>query len=284
MKVEIWSDVVCPWCYIGKRRFEEALARFPGRDDVRGSYRAFQLDPTAPPGVARPVSEVYERKFGSAEHAASLVDHVTRIAADSGLDFHLEHAVRSNTLLAHRLLWLAEQRGVQDAVQERLLRAYFCEGRNVGDPDALAELAADVGLDADEVRAYLDSDAGRPEVEEQLRRAVELGMTAVPTYLFDDDVGRSRRAGPGGLPTGAGTGGRARGGRCALSRRPRALLVSVPYELRGDHHLRRPGTTRRPGPRAVCPSPRWCSASAPSCSGGSSVSGSCSAPWLSCSV
>ncbi len=186
MKVEIWSDVVCPWCYIGKRRFEEALARFPGRDEVRVSYRAFQLDPTAPPGVARPVSEVYERKFGSAEHAASLVDHVTRIAADSGLDFHLEHAVRSNTLLAHRLLWLAEQCGVQEAVQERLLRAYFCEGRNVGDPDALAELAADVGLDADEVRAYLDSDAGRPEVEEQLRRAVELGMTAVPTYLFDD--------------------------------------------------------------------------------------------------
>ena len=90
--------------------------------------------------------------------------------------------MRSNTLLAHRLLWLAEQCGVQEAVQERLLRAYFCEGRNMGDPDALAELAADVGLDADEVRAYLDSDAGRPEVEEQLRRAVELGMTAVPTY------------------------------------------------------------------------------------------------------
>jgi predicted DsbA family dithiol-disulfide isomerase len=186
MLVEIWSDVVCPWCYIGKRRFEEALARYPGRDDVRVVYRAFQLDPTAPPGVATPVREVYDRKFGP-DRAVQLIDRVTTTAAEVGLDFHLERAQRANTLLAHELLALAAARGgaVQEATKERLLRAYFTEGRNVGDPDVLAELAAEVGLDHDEVLAALADGTWGDEVASEIEQAQELGISAVPTYVFD---------------------------------------------------------------------------------------------------
>ncbi len=184
MKVDIWSDVVCPWCYIGKRRFEAALRRFPGADDVTVTFRAFQLDPGAPPGAATPVRQVYERKFGPGQ-ADQMIDRVTALASGEGLSFDLDRAVRANTLLAHRVLWLARQRDVQEAVKERLLRAYFTEGGNVGDPDTLAGLAAECGLDRNEVLGFLASDAGEAEVAGDLTEALELGITAVPTYVFD---------------------------------------------------------------------------------------------------
>jgi predicted DsbA family dithiol-disulfide isomerase len=184
VKVDIWSDVVCPWCYIGKRRFEAALARFPGSPDVEVTFRAFQLDPGAAPGTATPVHQVYERKFGPAQ-ADQMIDRVTTLAAAEGLTFDLGRALRANTLLAHRVLWLARERGVQEPVKERLLRAYFTEGRNVGDPDTLTELAADCGLDRDEVLGFLGSNGGEVEVAGDLREALELGITAVPTYVFD---------------------------------------------------------------------------------------------------
>jgi predicted DsbA family dithiol-disulfide isomerase len=185
VQVEIWSDVVCPWCYIGKRRFEAALDRFAGGEEVEVVYRAFQLDPTAPPGVTMPVAEAYARKFGGPERAAEMIANITGLAEAEGLQFHLERALRANTLLAHRLLWFAEQRGVQEATKEALLRAYFSEGRNVADPDELAELAGGVGLDRDEVRRFLDSDEGLGEVMEQMAMAASAGITAVPTYVFD---------------------------------------------------------------------------------------------------
>jgi predicted DsbA family dithiol-disulfide isomerase len=184
MEVEIWSDVVCPWCYIGKRRFEQALERWPDRDDITVTYRAFQLDPSAPPGAATPVAEVYRQKFGGAENAARIMEHVTSVAEESGLTFHLDRAVRANTLMAHRLLWLARERRAQGAVKERLLAAYFVEGRNIGDPDVLVELAVSVGLGAGEVEAFLASDAGRDEVLADLSFAADNGITAVPTYVF----------------------------------------------------------------------------------------------------
>ena len=184
MRVEIWSDVVCPWCYIGKRRFEQALENFDGRDGVEVVFRPFQLDPTAPPGVATPVADVYARKFGGPERAAQIIGHVTDVAAASGIEFHLDRAVRANTLLAHRLLWFAEPRGVQIALKEELLRAYFTDGRNVGDPDVLVELAERVGLDRDEVEEFLASDAGTGEVRAELAVAAENDITAVPTFVF----------------------------------------------------------------------------------------------------
>ena len=184
MLVEVYSDVVCPWCYIGKRRFETALAQFEGRDDVEVVWRPFQLDPDAP-ATPSPVTDAYARKFGGAAKAAELIGHVTTLAAEDGLDFHLDEAQRSNTFDAHRVIWFARHQGGQDAVKERLLRAYFVEGRDVGDHEALADLAADAGLDRDRVAALLESDEGRADVADEIAQSAELGITAVPTFVFD---------------------------------------------------------------------------------------------------
>jgi predicted DsbA family dithiol-disulfide isomerase len=187
LEVEIWSDVVCPWCYIGKRRFEHALAELQAAGDdieVRAVYRPYQLDPTASPGVATPVVEAYAKKFGGPERARQIIDHVTGIAAAEGIEFHMERALRANTLLAHRLLVLTETTGHQHELKERLLRAYFEDGLDVGDPDVLAQCAADVGLDRERVRAFLDSDDGVAGVQHWLQVARENEITAVPTFVF----------------------------------------------------------------------------------------------------
>jgi predicted DsbA family dithiol-disulfide isomerase len=186
--VEIWSDVVCPWCYIGKHRFEQALAELDGQPPVEITYRAFQLDPTASPGRTEPVSESYARKFGGPEQAQMMIDRVTSVAADDGLELRLDRALRANTLLAHRLIWRAGQPDspvTQAAVQERLMRAYFHDGLDIGDPEVLARCAAEVGLDADEVARFLDSGEGGDEVAGEIAEAAELGITAVPTFVID---------------------------------------------------------------------------------------------------
>jgi len=184
MQVEIYSDVVCPWCYIGKRRFEEALSRFEGRDDVTVVFKPFQLDPNAP-NVPTPVLDAYARKFGGPEEAARIMERVTSAAAPEGLDFHLEIAQRANTFDAHRLIAFADRHGRQVAMKERLLQAYFIEGRHVGDHEQLAELAADVGLDRDDVAAFLASDDGVAELRADLLESLERGVSAVPTFVFE---------------------------------------------------------------------------------------------------
>jgi predicted DsbA family dithiol-disulfide isomerase len=185
MQVEIWSDVVCPWCYIGKRRFEAAATALADEVDLQVVYRAYQLDPTAPTGPGRPVADAYAAKFGGPERAQQIIEHVSNVATGEGLEFRMDRALRANTLLAHRLLWLAEATGHQLALKERLLRAYFCDGVDVGDPDALAACAADVGMPADRVRAFLDSDDGVSQVQAQLRAAAAADITAVPTFVID---------------------------------------------------------------------------------------------------
>jgi predicted DsbA family dithiol-disulfide isomerase len=182
--VDVWSDVVCPWCYIGKRRFEAALDRVADEFDVRITYRPFQLDPGADPSLSGPARDAYERKFGGAERAQQIFDHVTGIAAGSGLDFHLDDAKRANTMRAHRLLWLAQATGHQGALKERLLHAYFTDGLDIGDIDTLAGLASEVGLPSEQVRTFLLSDDGTEEVLAQIRWATEHDITAVPTYVF----------------------------------------------------------------------------------------------------
>lgn len=185
MIVEIWSDVICPWCYIGKRRWEAAAEMLRNEVDLRVVFRPYQLDPTARVGETVPVAEAYARKFGGPERAAQIIENITSVAASEGLEFHLDRALRANTLLAHRLLWLAEAAGQQYALKERLLRAYFCEGLNVGDVDVLASCAHDVGMAQESVRSFLESDDGVTEVQAQLRFAAEAGITAVPTFVFD---------------------------------------------------------------------------------------------------
>lgn len=185
MTVEIWSDVVCPWCYIGKRRFETAAAQLRDEVDLHIVYRPYQLDPTASPGTSQPVIEAYAKKFGGAERAAQIIDHVTDVAAAEGLTFHMDKALRANTLLAHRLLFLAEGTGQQYELKERLLKAYFVDGLDIGNPDVLADCAADVGMQRDAVRAFLDSHDGRTEVQAMLQVAAEAEITAVPTFVLD---------------------------------------------------------------------------------------------------
>ena len=185
VEVEIWSDVVCPWCYIGKRRFEEAVTELIEEIDVHVVFKPFQLDPTASPGKAGPVLDAYAKKFGGLDRAQQIIDHVTSVAAESGLQFRMDRALRANTLLAHRLLWLAQATDNQVALKERLLQAYFVDGLDIGDPDVLANCAADVGLQHDRVLAFLDSDDGVAEVRAELRAADEMEITAVPTFVFD---------------------------------------------------------------------------------------------------
>jgi predicted DsbA family dithiol-disulfide isomerase len=190
ISVDIYSDVVCPWCYIGKRKFELGLAQVDddlGVDvDVR--YLPHQLDPTAPPGVATPVLEAYTKKFGGPERAEQIIAQVSESATATGLEFNMDKALRANTLLAHRLIWLAGQPDspvAQPVMKERLLKAYFTDGIHIGDPDALADCAAEVGFDRDEIVEFLESDRGTTEVAADLREGNESGITAVPTFVFN---------------------------------------------------------------------------------------------------
>ncbi|MGI9051551.1 MAG: DsbA family oxidoreductase [Ilumatobacteraceae bacterium] len=192
MLVQVWSDVVCPWCYIGKRRFEKAVDQLRADEsfdeEIEVVFRPFQLDPTAPPGTSMPVAEAYARKFGGPERAAAIIGHVSEVAAGEGLEFHLDRAKRANTRDAHRLLGFAEEHGppgTQEAVKERLLAAYFVNGEDIGDHDLLVTAAGDAGLDVEAARAMLDSDAGVVELRAALESAIDKGITAVPTYVID---------------------------------------------------------------------------------------------------
>lgn len=185
LTVEVWSDVVCPWCYIGKRRFEKAAEVLRDEVDLEVAYRPYQLDPRAPTGATMPVEEAYARKFGGPEAAQRAINHVSTIATDEGLEFHMDRALRANTLLAHRLLFLAEATGHQAALKERLLRAYFCDGLDVGDSEVLAGLAGEVGMPPDKVVAFLASRDGIDEVRQMIGAAEDAGITAVPTYVLD---------------------------------------------------------------------------------------------------
>ncbi len=191
--VDIYSDVVCPWCYIGKRRFEAglAIAEAHGLDvDVHVTFKPFQLDPQAAPRVAGPVFDAYAKKFGGPEQAQAILDRVPSEAATNGLEFRMDRALRANTLLAHRLIWWADHADSpvsQERVKERLLKAYFVDGEHIGDIDTLARLAGELGFDHDEVIAFLESDRGVDEVAGELRYADENGITAVPTYVFNGE-------------------------------------------------------------------------------------------------
>ena len=192
MRVEIWSDVVCPWCYIGKRRFEKAVAVLREKgvtDPIEVTYRSYQLDPTAPAGTNTPVRDAYAKKFGGRERAEQILGHVTKVAAADGIEFRMDIALRANTVLAHRALHRALETGgpaLQDALKERLLRAYFTEGLDVGDVATVARCAGEVGMEAADLTAWLDGDGGKTEVLADLRGAMDREISAVPTFVIDD--------------------------------------------------------------------------------------------------
>jgi len=191
MKVEIWSDVFCPFCYIGKRRFEEALAQFPQRDNVEIVWHSFQLDPSAPVESPDTTQERLAKKFGNAERARAMNAHVTQMAAEVGLRYDFARTPVTNSFDAHRLGHLAAAHGLGDAAEERLFAAYFVEGRHVGRHDSLIELGDEIGLDKAEVAAMLAGDDYADAVRADIAEAAELGISGVPFFVFDRKYGVS---------------------------------------------------------------------------------------------
>jgi predicted DsbA family dithiol-disulfide isomerase len=192
VKVEIWSDIVCPWCAIGKRRFEAALDRFAHRDRVDVVWRSFELDPSAPRQRDVSAAEHLAAKYGvSTAEAEAMQARMTGNAAAEGLDFRFDIARSGNTFDAHRLLHLAAERGVQGAVKERLLVAYLTEGEPIGDPRVLSRLVAEAGLDRDEAAVVLAGDAYADAVRADEADGRSLGITGVPFFVVDRTYGVS---------------------------------------------------------------------------------------------
>jgi predicted DsbA family dithiol-disulfide isomerase len=190
MQVEVWSDVVCPWCFIGKRRLETALSRFAHAGEVEVVWRSFQLDPSVPEGETSPTLPSLAAKYGrSVEEMRGQLSHVEGVAADEGLEYHLAEAVSGNTLLAHQLIHLAAERGLGGELKERLLHAYFEEQRSVFDVESLVELGAEAGLDAEEARAALTDRRYLAAVHEDIATARALGATGVPFFVVDRTYG-----------------------------------------------------------------------------------------------
>jgi predicted DsbA family dithiol-disulfide isomerase len=190
--VEIWSDIACPWCYIGKRRFEAALAEFEHREEVQVTWRSFELDPSAPHERLGDRAEMLAQKYGmTVEQAREAEQRLTGVAAEEGLEFRFDIAHSGNTFDGHRVVHLAETHDLQDAMKECLLRAYFSEGELMSDHDTLVRLAVEVGLAEQEVREMLAGDRYSEEVREDERTAGELGISAVPTFVLDRKLGAS---------------------------------------------------------------------------------------------
>ena len=189
LKIEIWSDLVCPFCYIGKRNLEAALRQFPGRDDVQILWRSFELDPDSERDPSKSVYERLAEKYGQdLAWARAMTAQVVATANAAGLHFDYDRAVSANTFDAHRLTHLAARHGRQGDAEERLMSAYFCEGKNIGDRATLLSLAAGLGLDAAEAEASLAGDGFADAVRRDEEEAYSLGINAVPFYLFNREM------------------------------------------------------------------------------------------------
>ena len=183
MKIEIWSDVVCPWCYIGKRRLERALGDFEHADEVEIAWRSFQLNPDTPAGTAVPTSEYLVQRFGP--QASQMTGRVAALGREEGLDLDFDAALTVNTLDPHRLLHLAADLGVGDAAKERLLRAHFTEGADLSDPETLVRLAGEAGVDPDRAREVLAGTEYADAVRADIELAQAFGASGVPFFVID---------------------------------------------------------------------------------------------------
>ena len=191
MKVEVFSDVVCPWCYLGERRLEHALAEFDGRDDVEVVYHSFELDPSFPSGQTIPTMEMLATKYNlSPADAEAAEGRVAAMAEAEGLGFRPDR-VLGNTFDLHRVLRLAADQGFQHRLLDSIYQAYFGEATDIFDPDTLAKLAEGAGLDPDDVHQVLDSDDYTDEVREDEDQARQLGINGVPFYVLDGRLGVS---------------------------------------------------------------------------------------------
>ncbi|MEI6681097.1 MAG: DsbA family oxidoreductase [Bacteroidota bacterium] len=187
MDIEIWSDVMCPFCYIGKRRFESALAQFPGRGDVHVTWKSFQL---APGMVTDPSTNIHQylaaHKGISLEEARELNDYVTGMAAEVGLEYNFDKSVVANSFHAHRFLHFAKKEGKQEEAEEALFHAYFTDGLNIDDFTVLIQLGISIGLDAGELKPALENGLYAEDVRRDLYEARQVGVKGVPFFLFDE--------------------------------------------------------------------------------------------------
>jgi predicted DsbA family dithiol-disulfide isomerase len=191
MRVDIWSDVICPWCYVGKARFEKALSAFAHRDEVEVVYHSFELDPSLPRGQRESNLAMLSKKFGkSTAEALAMDDHVGSMARAEGLGFDSGRPV-GNTFDIHRVLHLGQDRGVQQQLLSAVNEAYFAQARDVFDRDVLAEVAASAGLDAAETGKVFDGDGYADEVRQDELQARQIGISGVPFFVFDMALGAS---------------------------------------------------------------------------------------------
>ncbi len=187
MKIQIWSDIVCPFCYIGKRKLELALAGFPNKEDVEIEWKSFQLDPEMDNREGLSVhAYLGKRKGGTTEAGRRMNSQMSAIAKEVGLDYDFDKAIINNTLSAHRLLHFAKTKGLQNEMKERLFLAYYTEGKDVADHGTLTALAAELGLDANEIRQVLDNGTYTDEVRADQQLAYQIGVQGVPFYVFNN--------------------------------------------------------------------------------------------------
>ncbi len=186
MKVEIWSDIVCPYCYIGKRKYEQALARFPHAGEIETVWHSYQLDPEVSSETTQDLYDyVAEMKACSRKESIEEHNKLERLAKTVGLDYHFDKTIVANTFNAHRLIHFASQKGMQDAAEEHLFEAYFINGENINDLNTLIRIGQSIGLDGDELRRMLDSDELEDEVFQDLEEAENQDVDVVPFFLFD---------------------------------------------------------------------------------------------------
>ena len=188
--LEIWSDIACPWCWVGKRRLERALEGFEHRDEVEVIWRAFQLDPAAPASRPGGYRELLARKYGvGAGESATMLEQMTAMGAAEGLDLRFDLVRAANTLDGHRLVHLASTLGMQDAMKERLMRAYLSEGELISDPATLRRLALETGLPAVRVDEVLGSDEFADRVGAERELAAGFGVRGVPFFAVERSIG-----------------------------------------------------------------------------------------------
>lgn len=192
MKVEIWSDVVCPWCYIGKRRFESALASFEAKEQVEVVWRSFELDPVASTTNDEEMAVRLSRKYRMSEaEARESMANMTKLASDEGLVYHLDSTKSTNSLDAHRLLHLGSLNGLNNQMKERLLKAYFTDNLDISNRDVLVSIGAEIGLDTGEIREMYASDYLTAQVRSDEALAAQYGINGVPYFVFDGKYGVS---------------------------------------------------------------------------------------------
>jgi protein disulfide-isomerase len=188
MRVEIWSDIMCPFCYIGKRHFEQALQQFPNNNKIEIVWKSFQLDPSIPqhlPAKTSVYQYLAERKGMSYEQSVQMHERVVEMAKAAGLEYNFDKAIVANSFNAHRLIQLAKTEGLGDQAEERLFLAYFTEGKDFGDPTVLTELGQNIGLSPEQVSEALSNDEFAQKVKHDISEAEEIGVNGVPFFVFD---------------------------------------------------------------------------------------------------